>query len=129
MLQFIIFFRAEPKTNPPQKYQFPFKSENIELTVIDVGDSYKAILENLHPLLEKVREIAEQTKDIYLAGAVPLGFIWLIRPVLQKGFPHIIFHWLQFSRDKKSPEDTKQYELWEDVKKIYDFQVEKSMKL
>ncbi|MBC8182731.1 hypothetical protein H8E88_16645 [candidate division KSB1 bacterium] len=110
---YIIFFRSEKNFVEPRLDQFPF--DKVELTTIDIGDIYEAFKFKVDKIIEAVDIVQGYTDTIYLCGACPNGFTWLLRRLLEKHFSGVNFVWLQMTRNKNKSPDLRQYEIWKDL--------------
>lgn len=113
----VIFFRSEEKFKTPIDEMFGCLGDvsQVKIETIDIGDNYQEIskaFDRIERELNRIIGYSHFSKEIYICGAVPLGFVWLLRRFLASRFSEVCFVWLQMARDKNKSIDEKHYELW-----------------
>lgn len=113
----VIFFRSEAKFKIPIIEMFGCLGDisQVKIETIDIGDNYFEIsqaFERIETELNRIIGYSHFGREIYICGAVPLGFVWLLRGFLASRFSEVRFVWLQMARQKGVDYEKKVYEIW-----------------
>ena len=113
----VIFFRSEKKFRTPTPAMFKCMGDvrQIKIETIDIGDNIFEISkawERIERELNRIIGYSHFDKEVYICGAVPLGFVWLLRGFLSDRFSEVHFIWLQMERMKGVDVEKKRYEVW-----------------
>ncbi len=115
----IIFFRSDRRFRSSREEMFKCLSDwkKMNITTIDVGDNYQEIsycFDRFEKEISKLLGYVQYDREIYLCGAVPLGFVWLLRGFLNSRFKEVKFTWLQMEQKKGKDSEEKFYQIWDD---------------
>ena len=113
----VVFFRSEMKFKIPTAEMFGCLGDvsKVKIETIDIGDNYQGIVQNFDKIEKELNRIIGYShfdRELYICGAVPLGFVWLLRGFLSSRFSEVRFTWLQMERQKDKAIEKKHYEIW-----------------
>ena len=114
----VLFFRSERHFKTPRAAAFGCLGDTrqVQINQIDIGDNIQEInhaWERIESEINRLLGYIKFDKEIYVCGAVPVGFAWLLRGFLASRFSEVRFIWLQMARQKGVDYDVRKYEVWE----------------